>query len=357
MKLKDIRFNLRFSKGKNKEGEEQFDIIRSLQDLKDNLNIDDLYHYYVSGQLARWLTCIGEPSRGESIAKIDKNSSIKEQLNSIFDALGIEISKDDLASMVESYTYFKQLENRKSEMAAILKDVKGIIEQDYIQYNQCLEDIISVEEDFAAVKARVREMLKNYPQQFKLDWMRFYDVMMERCRPAIFVVLMDPDYRKYYLGTREEMYTRYYDELEIPDIENENVQRQTPVSQFMSRIEDILQVTYGRATVNGRYQYKLGITLDGRWALNVDSWKERNIIKEVDYSKSGGEWEDAVDKGTKIMILHCGENITIRPAGDKGHESKGKQCERFALFNGLDFRTSVVTPRSPADILLYMEVK
>ena len=111
MKLKDIRFNLRFSKGKDKDGEEQFDIIRSLQELKDNLNIDELYLYFVSGQLARWLTCIGEPARGEAIEKIDRKAPVKSQLEGIFKALGIELSKNDLASMVESYTYFKELED------------------------------------------------------------------------------------------------------------------------------------------------------------------------------------------------------------------------------------------------------
>ena len=350
MKLKDIRFNLRFSKGKGKDGEEQFDIIRSLPELKEHLNIDDLYLYFVSGQLARWLACIGEPVRGEAIAKIDRKSPLKVQLNGILGALGIELSKDDLASMLESYTYFKELEGTKREMIAILKDVQSVIEQDYFHYNQCLKDIIAAKDDFSAVKARVRAMLKEFPQQFKLDWMRFYDVMMEKCRLAVFAVLMDSDYRKYYLGTLNEMNARYYSELAVPDNGNSNMV--TPVSQFMQRVGNILSVSYERYS-----EQKLHITLDGRWALDVNDWKKRGIIREVDYGKSGGEWEDAVEKDTKIMILHCGENITIRPSGDKGHQSKGRQCGRFPIFNGLDFRISVDTPRSYDDVLLYMEVK
>ena len=352
MKLKDIRFNLRFSKGKGKDGEEQFDIIRSLPELKEHLNIDDLYLYFVSGQLARWLACIGEPVRGEAIAKIDRKSPLKVQLNGILGALGIELSKDDLASMLESYTYFKELEGKKREMIAILKDVQSVIEQDYFHYNQCLKDIIAAKDDFSAVKARVRAMLKNYPQQFKLDWMRFYDVMMEKCRLAIFAVLMEPEYRKYYLGSMNEMNSRYYGELEAPADEGRKSQRTTPVSQFMQRVGNILSVSYERYG-----EQKLHITLDGRWALDANDWKKRGIIREVDYGKSGGEWEDAVEKGTKIMILHCGENITIRPSGDKGHQAKGRQCGRFPIFNGLDFRTSSTSPSSTDDLLLYMEVK
>ncbi|MBQ6474091.1 MAG: hypothetical protein IJJ33_19025 [Victivallales bacterium] len=352
MKLKDIRFNLRFSKGKDKNGEEQFDIIRSLQELKDNLNIDELYLYFVSGQLARWLTCIGEPARGEAIGGIDRKSPVKEQLEGIFKALGIELSKSDLASMVESYTYFRQLEDRKREMATILNNVQDAIEQDYMQYSQCLKDIIEAKDDFALVKSRVRAMLKNYPSQFKLDWMRFYDVMMEKCRLAIFAVLMDPAYRKYYLGAANEMNARYYGELEPPADDSGNSQRTTPVSQFMQRVGNILSVSYERYC-----DQKLRITMDGRWALDVNSWKGRGIIKEVDYGKSGGEWEDALDRGTRIMILHCGNNITIRPSGDKERQFKGNQGGRFPIFNGLDFRTSSASPNSTDDLLLYMEVK
>ena len=350
MKLKDIRFNLRFSKGKDKDGEEQFDIIRSLQDLKEHLNIDDLYLYFVSGQLARWLTCIGEPVRGEAIAKIDRKSPLKVQLNGILGALGIELSKDDLASMLESYTYFKELEGKKREMIAILKDVQSVIEQDYMHYSQCLKDIIAAKDDFAAVKSKVRAMLKNYPQQFKLDWMRFYDMMMENCRLAVFAVLMDSDYRKYYLGTLDEMNARYYGELVVPD--NGNSKMVTPVLQFMKRVGNILNVSYERYG-----EQKLHITLDGRWALDVNDWKKRGIIKEVDYGKSGGEWEDALERDTRIMILHCGNNVTIRPSGDKEHQSKGNQGGRFPIFNGLDFRTLSSSPSSTDDILLYMEVK
>ena len=350
MKLKDIRFNLRFSKGKDNNGEEQFDIIHSLQDLKEHLNIDDLYLYFVSGQLSRWLTCIGEPGRGETIEKIDRKASVKVQLNGIFKALGFELLKGDLEAMVESYTYFKQLEDRKREMVAILNNVQDVIGQDYRQYSQCLKDIIAAKDDFSAVKARVRAMLKDFPQQFKMDWMRFYEVMMEECRLAVFAVLMDSDYRKYYLGTQDEMNARYYGELDVPD--NGNSQRVTPVSQFIQRVGNILSVSYERYS-----EQKLHITLDDRWALDVNEWKERGIIKEVDYGKSGGEWEDAVARGTEIMILHCGENITIRPAGDKERQSKGRQCGRLPIFNGLDFRTSSASPSSTDDILLYMEVK
>ena len=357
MKLKNIRFNLRFSAGKKSDGEEQFAIIRSLQDLKDNLNLDDLLLYFNSGQLARWLEGLGESSMSEAVSKIGNDLPVKAQLKSIFDALGFEMDNGELDSLVESYTFPRSIQDRKREMTAMLNDVQGVIEKDYIQYGLCLKDIVAAGMDFTVVKTRVRAMLKEYPRQFRLDWMRFYDVMMEKCRLAVFAVLMDKDYRYYFLGDYDELNARYYGELEAPSKRSENTLRTDPVAQFISRVEKIIDVSYGRSIVNGHYEYRLNIKMDDRWSLDIDEWKNRGIIKEVSYGDSDGEWEDAVDRKTKVMILHCGENITIRPSGDKEKQSKGKECGRFPIFDGLDFRTSVDTPRSADDILLYLEVK
>lgn len=235
--------------------------------------------------------------------------------------------------MVESYTYFKELEDRKREQADILKNVQDVIAQDYVQYRHCLKDIIEAKDDFAAVKSRVRAMLKNYPQQFKLDWMRFYDVMMEKCPLAIFVVLMDSDYRGYYLGTAEEKKAKYYEGLEAPTGAN------ALVSCFSKR--DLFQhyiTNFGKCG-DKSLAY---ITLDGKKSTSViKTWLDNKILKEVDYSKSGGEWEDAVDKDTKIMIFYCGSNITIRPAGDKKHQIQGVEINTFPIFDGLDFRAPI----------------
>ena len=197
MKLKEIRFNLRFSKGKDKNGEEQFALIRSLQDMADNLNVDELYPYYMSGQLSRWLTGIGETSKAEAVSNIDRKASDKVQLKELFKTLELDMKKDEMEAIVESFMFSKTLQDRKRELVSILNNVQNVIEQDYVQYNQCLNEIIAAGDDFASIKSRVRAMLKNHSRQFMLDWMRFYDLMMEKCRLAVFAVLMESDYRKY----------------------------------------------------------------------------------------------------------------------------------------------------------------
>ena len=373
MKLKDIRFNLRFSRGKNKDGEEEFDIIRSLKDLEEHLNIDDLYLYFDSGQLVRWLTCIGESSKSEAISKIDKTSSVKDQLNRIFDALGVGLSKNDLATMIESYTYFKMLEDRRHEMFYKLNEESDIISQDYLQYEQCLQEIVNVFDDFKAVRVRVNHMLEFHSQQFELDWMRFYDLMSDRCPLAIFAVLMNRYYRNYYLGGTKQFKRLYYMYIETPDViysdesgifEKKDLpyrdEQFSVLKIFEQRVSQLLYVVVfvRDMTINindPKREFIININIDGR-QYNEKSYllRDGKNIKEVDYGKSGGTWENAEDEDQKVMILYCGKNIAIRPAGDKEHQYKGEECGSFPIFRGLDFKTTVNKVESRDDVLLYL---
>ncbi|MBR6056739.1 MAG: hypothetical protein IKP58_01075 [Victivallales bacterium] len=367
MKLKDIRFNLRFSRGKDKDGEEEFDIIRSLKDLEEHLNIDDLYLYFDSGQLVRWLTCIGESSKSEAISKIDKTSSVKDQLNKIFDALGFGLSKNDLATMIESYTYFKMLEDRRHEMFYKLNKESDIISQDYLQYEQCLQEIVNVFDDFKAVRVRVNHMLEFHSQQFNLDWMRFYDLMSDRCPLAIFAVLMNHYYRNYYLGGTNQFERLYYMYIETPDVifsdesgifEKKDLpyrdEQFSVLKIFEQRVSQLLYVVIFKITYP-QIEFVININIDGR-QYNEKSYllRDRKNIKEVDYGKSGGTWENAEDEDQEVLILHCGKNIAIRPAGDKEHQYKGDECGSFPIFQGLDFKTTVNKVESRDDVLLYL---
>jgi len=215
MQLKNIRFNLKFSTGKNEEGEEQFVVIRSIKDLADNLNIDDLYLYFTSGQLTRWLTVINEQKKAEAISKIDKKATIDEQLKAILSALDFTLNKDELAALVESYSYSKLIQERKREMVSILNNVQEVIKQDFTQYTKCLNDIIASATDFDAVKAKVRGMLKEFPEQFRLDWKRFYDLMIYHCPLAIFVILMDEKYRNLFIGDAKNAFNKFYEGISI----------------------------------------------------------------------------------------------------------------------------------------------
>lgn len=343
MQLKNIRFSLKFAKGGN-----NYSLVRSINELPENLNIDDLFEYYTSGQLYRWLIVQGESEKAEAVQKINREATVEAQIYALFAALDFELAPDEKKSMIDSYFFPEQIKKKRLLLNQELDKVSDVIRNDFDNYTHTLKEIISVAEDFSAVKAKVRALLETYPEQFKLDFIRFYDVMARLCPLAIFTVLMDRECRKYFQPTDENKNLIFFgtlsDQFEaFPD--------RSPATGMKSRTDKFFSATKSGDNVT--------IKIDGQ-SFSEDSYllKDRKVIKEVDYGKSAGEWQDAVDRGTPVMILHCGDEITIRSNGDKEHQFKGSEIkEKFMFFDGLDFRTPSSYYPSENTLLIYMEVK
>ena len=343
MQLKNIRFSLKFAQGGN-----NYVQVRSIDDLPGKMNLDDLYEYYESGQLQRWLMVQGEQKKAEAVSKINREANVDAQIRALFSALDFQISEEEQKAMIDSYFFPEQIKADRLCLKNELEKINSVISRDFVNYTKTLKEIISAAEDFTAVKAKVRGLLKTYPEQFKLDFIRFYDVMARLCPLAIFTVLMDDECRKYYLPKDEDINANFFGALvdmfsEFPE--------ESPATAMKSRTDKFFSAT--------RYNNKVTVRIDQQ-QYSEDSYllKDRLIIKEVDYSQSEGEWQDAVNKGTPVMILHCGKNITIRANDDKEHQFKGSELkEKFMIFDGLDFRTPSTFSPSDDTMLLYMEVK
>jgi len=229
-----------------------------------------------------------------------------------------------------------------------IEKIDTIISKDFENYTNTLKEIIAAAQDFSAVKSKVRGLLKTYPAQFQLDFIRFYDVMVRLCPLAIFTVLMDENFRKYFLPTDENVNTNFYGTLSD---QFQDFPKMSVATNFQKRVKGFF--------IASKTEKKVTVFIDGcDFAEDSYLLKDRHIIKEVDYSQSEGEWQDAVNKGTPVMILHCGKNITIRSNGDKEHQFKGSELkEDFMIFDGLDFRTPSSFYPSEDTMLLYMEVK
>ena len=64
--LKAIRFNLQFHVGN------EIVPARTLADLNNCMNVDDLFEYFQSGQLERWLKVLGETEKSDKHCRIKK---------------------------------------------------------------------------------------------------------------------------------------------------------------------------------------------------------------------------------------------------------------------------------------------
>lgn len=339
MQLKSIRFNLKFNQGNG-----EFALVHSLADLVNKLNIDDLYDYYKSGQLARWLEIHEESEKAIAVKKINREVSVYEQIKALFMALDFQLEPDELKKLIDAYYYPEEIKINRISLNECLNNVDRVVAQEFDNYTKLLKEIIASAKDFSVIKAKVRGLLTNYSIFFELDYMRFYDIMARKCPLAIFTVLMDNKYRKYFLPTDEPCSQCFYGPLfgimaEYPS--------PNPATAFQKRREKLLEVSKDGCN----FSFKV----DGVEMAKTDLFSSDNIIKKVSYDRSGGEWEDAIERDSKIMILYCSSNITIRQSGDKANQYKGNELpEKFMIFDGLDFRCSAHSSSTPC--LLYLEV-
>jgi hypothetical protein len=336
--MKKIRFNLKFFKGDG-----NFDSVRSLAELQDKFNLDDLYEYFVSGQLVLWLQCHGEDAVAEKVSAVAGEKNVHNQIAKLFDALGFDFDSNEKESAIASYLFPLEFLKRRAKLGESIKKVDEVVRKDVEEYAELLKFLIYNREDFAAVKAGVKDILRYHAEQFKMDYMRFYEIMVRQCPLAIFAVLMDKDYRDYFLASSESSKDRYLarlsDVCETVDVSN-------PLQHFKTRLGRFLAVSGTTSSVKVLID---GDQVDGEAYL----LKDRDVIKQIsDYEKGRNAWQDEVDGSKKVMVL-WNDGVEARPYHDNTNQYKpGELNGKFEIMNGLEYRVTGYN----TGCLLYMEV-
>ena len=88
MKVTSIRFNLKFF---NADGSEE--VVRTLADLRAKFNLSDLWDYFKSGDLARWLRSINEPQVADNVDSLNTAPNRREMLGALCEVLDLPIDK------------------------------------------------------------------------------------------------------------------------------------------------------------------------------------------------------------------------------------------------------------------------
>ena len=334
--LKAIRFNLQFHVGN------EIVPARSLSDLNNCMNVDDLYEYFQSGQLERWLKVNGETEKASKVAELQKDDDITTVLSSLFKILGLDFSEEEVSEAIASFVYPKEMQKKKLELKSSLNNIHAEISKDFSAYNDLLKELIESAENFVVVKSKVRELLELYHEQFKLDYIRFYNVMADKCPLAIFAVLMDEKWRSYFLPTDESVVQTFYGELT-------NQFSELPDNSFCKLMKNVTEDFLKISKTSGNLTFKI----NGR-DMSDSYLIEKGIVKEADYEKSAGSYYDPYPKGSKIMILHCGTGVSVRSYGARGQEMNGAGA-RFEILDGLEFRAEG-NGSTTTNSLFFMEV-
>lgn len=353
MTSKTIRFNLMFHNG------DKTVQVRSLKDLENNMNINDLYDYFCSGQLERWLAVHGQEEKAGKVSELRaklQDQSAEDTLFDLIKGLGLDFEDEEINNAIASFTYPQKVMKQRQEFFEKRNSIKNKIKKEFDGYYDLVKSIPSnykeEESDFwRKTRETVRTILKEYPEQFKLDFMRFFDIMKYNNKFAILAVLLEEPWRDYYLyqKTKKEYIERVlgdWTKLCVDDLRNMD-----SLISFNSLLEKMFQVKKTNA----------GYTITvARWYNTIPYRSLPPFILEAKYDQStDGDWADyLIDPGKplkKYMILSCKGNIKIRPHKNRLGAKKAEDVQPFEIIEGLEFCVTASQNNSKPE-LLFMEV-
>jgi hypothetical protein len=323
-----------------KIGEKQ---IKSLEELKENFVIDDIYEYHKNQVLQKWLRSLGHKDVAAQLDKVSVGEDPTEELKQIMEIFAIEhISQRDIEDSIAAYSFeidrnqLRQLEEEKQ------RDHENHIAKYFSSYENLCQRIIDNYEDFESIKNHVNVILADYMHIFKLNYRQFYDVMIEKCPLAIFAVLGNLKGRDYFFAYKHE------------EMRKLDYMVNKKLDPYCFRFDNNIAL---------RCVPLMHLEESTQWSIMGKVHKVYDKeIKDGDpffsyrkYIKSHGELTDSSDyiklTDKNVVLLYCPERTKVRAINDSTiwHFNEINGC--FPLLKGLLYSSRVKN-----DHLKYIEI-
>lgn len=295
--------------------------VRTLEDLRHNFSIEDVLTYYDNRLLHRWLSVRGYKDELEKVEKIHNTNTIQliKELISVFDI------ESDPVTMTEN-TYILQYRNEAKLLLEKYNELdfklSTILFEYHEGYKELINTIVRNKDDFAKIKAAIKEISDHYFYLYELDYRNIFYIFFERAPLAIFAMLMNEKMRSNYLPQDDPLNEEY-------DIDGKILDKQSMYSSICS-LTNISDHKIGN--------HKL-IELLGE-----------NI--KVFSGDTDGYWKDLETNDKKYMIIKMENGNYVRSCGLTGGDLSSTDINgKFLILNGIDYKSVHANHQ-----LLYMEV-
>lgn len=297
--------------------------VRTIEDLQEHFSLEDVWEYYETERLQRWLEVHGYEKELKEVEQITSEDSI-EILADLMHIFNIEPNEDKIGEGLDilrcTFDFFKRYYE--------VTQLEHMTEWYYPRYKQLVNYILTNSSDVLLIKAVIRKLYNNYLDICLCDFAALFDELYERTPLALFFMLT-------YRGFRSKMLD-FSANIMLPNIiDGDNL--------YLLPDEDEL----GGGDEIEVYDTKLIDLLDDEKlkALLGDQ------LKEVS-GNTAGHWKPIESSGRKYMVFKMGDDAQVRSAGS-AEEVFGvdEVSYNFLVLNGIDYRSNTAATK-----LLYMEV-
>lgn len=340
--------------------------VRTIEDLQEHFSLEDVWEYYETERLQRWLEVRGYEKELKEVKKITSDNAfeIMDQLIRIFH---IETDDEKIREGVYALQYqrerwMKNFEQRNQAAAALLSRAK------YNRgYNQLVKTILENSTDMAFVKAAVRELHDEYMSIYQCDYNRLFQVLYEWAPMALFVMLS-------YEAFRDKMLT---DEVALSflafDCNDTDISYRADAlkaaSEFVLEYYQSQSKKYSGddrelAALSDRYHdADEELHSDEAECLRNTYDQLCDLLTELNLRQIFGDnlreytgdtegcWDDPEPRGKKCMILYMSGG-RIRSAGNHEQLYRAEDIKNaFVILDGIEYQNS-----DGVQTVLYMEV-
>ncbi|MDR1508471.1 MAG: hypothetical protein LBS53_02400 [Synergistaceae bacterium] len=291
--------------------------IRTLDDLRENFNIDDILNCYENKVLHRWLGARGYEEELRRVEAISSNKPV-EIIKSLADVFEIEKDPAELEKNVYILQYRRERENSIKNCLRNKSDATAIILDYFSNYSKLEYDILEINSDMPRIKAALREIVEKHYPLYERDYRRLFYNLLNNAPMAVFAMLTIPEMRKHYLS---------------PALQGSGTDDMTAQIPKKDDEAEILEMYSQLIELNRHAEEML--------SDNLRSFK----------GQTEGYWKDLEPKGKKFMILKVPTNCFVRSAGITGGDLNAEQINgNFVITDGVDYKSNT----SSAEVL-YME--
>ncbi|MDU4651886.1 hypothetical protein [Sneathia sanguinegens] len=212
--------------------------IRTLQDLRENFNVEDVLEQYENGMLLKWLEVRGYKLELEEIKKIEDKNEI-DIIKKIIKILNIEENENKINENLYFLKYKKEKQSEIKELNKIENNYCKIIKNYFKKYNDLINDILENQNDINKIKADIYILENDYYDILQFDIIKLFDMFKKTCPLAIMCMLMREKIRPLLLN----------EETEIEFYRKPQILSEEKIKYIISR-EFLLQISQHTKTSN-----------------------------------------------------------------------------------------------------------
>jgi len=324
--------------------------VRTLDQLKDNFNIDDILQHYKSGVLQRWLETRGIEEELKKINKI-KGSNLIETAKNLSEIFNKNISIEEIGHAVYHLQIKQDEEDRLKRTNRIKNDIKEVVLSYHQEYEKICQDIEKKKNSYAFLKNISEKLCEEYWMLFELDYERFFRLFSEKSPLILFTMISCEKVRKseQLLNYAKKTLTKIIPNGAKKFKKSTNGKWEHITNKSIKIIE--IKKTAGIFNIrdSGGKEYDASALKENELlnGLSIRSSNNTNSILYSEaippfteyYGKTEG-WNNLEPKGKKCLILKIGKNGAVKNAGAKKQELNEADINgNFPITLGLDYKS------------------